>query len=114
MPMLDPWRVVTKSPATRFIFERNPYFHRVDPEGSSFPMSTGSSSISRRPGLFAAKANAGEVDLLARGLSMGDVPVLKEGEAAHDYRTLLWPFGARLGLRALSRTSTTNDPVWRS
>ena len=37
MPVLDPWRIVTKAPAQRFIFERNPYFHRVDPQGHQLP-----------------------------------------------------------------------------
>ena len=89
MPVLDPWRIVTKSPAQRYIFERNPYFHRVDPKGQQLPYVDRITVDLASSGLMAAKANAGEVDLLARGLSMGDVPVLKAGEAMHNYRTLL-------------------------
>ena len=64
-------------------------------------------------GLLAAKANAGEVDLLFRGLSMGDIPILKEGEKAKDYRMLLWP-NARGSEIALYPNLTVNDPVWRA
>ncbi|MDQ0467046.1 ABC transporter substrate-binding protein [Labrys wisconsinensis] len=112
MPVLDPWYVVTKAPAQRFVFERNPYFHRVDPEGHQLPYIDRVVVDIASAGLFAAKANAGEVDLQARGLSMADVPVLKEGEAGHKYRTLLWPI-ARGSAFALYPNLTTNDPVWR-
>src|SRR3712207_8715162 len=30
LPTLMPWRVMNAAPANRFIFERNPYYHRVD------------------------------------------------------------------------------------
>lgn len=63
-------------------------------------------------GLMAAKANAGEADLLFRGLSMTDIPILKEGEASHHYRTLLWPH-ARGSEIALYPNLTCNDPTWR-
>ena len=33
LPTLDPWRNTTKPPAEQFVFERNPYFHRVDENG---------------------------------------------------------------------------------
>ena len=37
MPVLDPWHVVTKAPAQRFVFERNPYYHRIDVAGHQLP-----------------------------------------------------------------------------
>ena len=37
------------------------------------------------------QANAGEADLLFRGLNMEDIPILREGERAKGYRTHLWP-----------------------
>ncbi|HSI39317.1 MAG TPA: ABC transporter substrate-binding protein [Xanthobacteraceae bacterium] len=113
MPVLDPWHIVTQAPAQRFIFERNPYFHRVDPEGHQLPYVDRVVADIAASSLFAAKANAGEVDLLSRGLAMGDVPVLKEGERLHGYRTLLWPI-ARGSAFALYPNLTTEDPVWRT
>jgi peptide/nickel transport system substrate-binding protein len=64
-------------------------------------------------GLLAAKANAGETDLLFRGLSMHDVPILKEGEKAKGYRTLLWQ-NARGSELALYPNLNAADPVWRA
>jgi peptide/nickel transport system substrate-binding protein len=111
-PTLGPWRVITAAPANRFLFERNPYFHRVDPSGRQLPYIDRVMVEIAAPGLFAAKANAGEVDILARGLTMNDAPVLKEGESSHDYHTMLWP-NARGSAYALYPNLNTNDDVWR-
>ncbi|WP_198411824.1 ABC transporter substrate-binding protein [Microvirga flavescens] len=112
LPTLQAWRVTNTAPATRFIFERNPYYHRVDTKGQQLPYLDRLVMDVSAGGLFAAKANAGETDLLFRGLSMGDVPVLKEGEKSHNYRTLLWPY-ARGSEIALYPNLNTVDPVWR-
>ncbi|MGE4219811.1 MAG: ABC transporter substrate-binding protein, partial [Alphaproteobacteria bacterium] len=37
LPTLQPWIGITAGPSERFLFERNPYFHRVDPEGRQLP-----------------------------------------------------------------------------
>jgi peptide/nickel transport system substrate-binding protein len=113
LPTLQPWRVTNTAPATRFIFERNPYYHRVDGEGQQLPYIDRIVMDVSAGGLFAAKANAGEVDFLFRGLSMNDVPILKEGEKAKGYKTLLWPYarGTELGLYPNLNTA---DPVWRA
>lgn len=113
MPTLDPWRVITKAPAQQFIFERNPYFHRVDPKGRQLPYVDRIVADVASTGLFATKANAGEVDLLFRGITTGDIPMLKGGEAWHNYRTLAWPI-AKGSAFALYPHLTCNDPVWRA
>lgn len=113
LPTLQAWKVMNAAPASRFIFERNPYYHRVDAAGQQLPyldrividISSGS--------LIPAKANAGEVDFQARGLSTSDIPILKEGEKAKGYRTVLWPI-ARGSEIALYPNLTVTDPVWRA
>lgn len=112
MPVLGPWLNTTEQPANRFIFERNPYYHRVDWAGQQLPYVDRIVIDISAAGLFAAKANAGDVDLLMRGISMADVPVLKQGEKDHGYKTLLWP-DARGSAYALYPNLTTNDPEWR-
>jgi peptide/nickel transport system substrate-binding protein len=113
MPSLNAWKVMTKAPAMRYVFERNAYFHRVDPEGHQLPYVDRWLVDLATASLFAPKANAGEIDLLARGLQMSDAPVLKEGEKGHGYRTLLWPV-ARGSAYALYPNLNTEDPVWRA
>ncbi|KAA2238236.1 ABC transporter substrate-binding protein [Salinarimonas soli] len=113
MPTLNPWRIATPAPASRFVFERNPYYHRVDTRGQQLPYIDRIVVDVAAAGLFAAKANAGEADLLARGLSILDVPILKEGERARGYRTLLWR-NARGSELALYPNLNVVDPVWRA
>jgi len=112
LPTLNAWKVITRAPARRFVFERNPYFHRVDPEGRQLPYVDRLFIDIATESLFAPKAAAGEVDLQARGLSMSEAPVLKRGEAERGYRTLLWPI-ARGSAYALYPNLTSATPVWR-
>lgn len=112
LPTLMPWRVTNAAPTNRFVFERNPYYHRVDKQGYQLPYIDRIIMDVSAGGLFAAKANAGETDLLFRGLSMGDIPVLKEGEKTHNYSTLLWPYARGTEL-ALYPGLNAVDPVWR-
>ena len=112
-PTLQAWRVLNRAPATRFVFERNPYYHRVDGAGQQLPYIDQIILDVSAPGLMAGKANAGEADILYRGLTMGDVPILKEGEKAKGYKTLLWP-NARGSEIALFPNLTVTDPVWRT
>lgn len=112
LPTLQPWMPTTRAPANRFVFERNPFYHRVDKAGRQLPYLDRIILDVAASGLMAAKANSGDADLLFRGLAMGDIPILKEGEKAHNYRTLLWPT-ARGSELALYPNLTTTDPVWR-
>jgi peptide/nickel transport system substrate-binding protein len=112
LPTLGPWRVTTAAPANRFAFERNPYYHRVDVKGQQLPYLDRILMDVAAAGLLAAKANAGETDLLFRGLNMSDVPILKEGEKAKGYKTLLWQ-SARGSELALYPNLNAADPVWR-
>ncbi|MFL5235976.1 MAG: ABC transporter substrate-binding protein [Microvirga sp.] len=113
LPTLQGWRVMNAAPATRFTFERNPYYHRVDATGQQLPYIDRVIFDVAAGGLMAAKANAGETDLLSRGLSMSDIPILKEGEHAKGYKTLLWLY-ARGSELALYPNLNTADPVWRT
>ena len=113
LPVLQPWKVMNTAPAQRFVFERNPFYHRIDVKGQQLPYIDRINMDISASGLLAAKANAGEVDLLFRGLSMHDVPILKEGEKAKGYKTLLWP-NARGSEIALYPNLNASDPVWRA
>lgn len=112
-PTLQAWTPRTRAPATRFVFARNPHYHRVDAAGRQLPYLDGIVMDVASSGLLVAKTNAGEADLMFRGLSMADIPSLKEGERAHGYRTLLWPV-ARGSELALYPNLTTQDPGWRA
>ena len=111
LPTLMPWRVTNAAPANRFVFERNPYYHRVDTQGQQLPYVDRIIMDVSAGGLFAAKANAGEADLLFRGLSMGDIPDPEGGrEGARATRPCSGPMRAARS----SRSIPTSTPRIRS
>jgi len=112
LPTLQPWVLQTKPPSTRFIFERNPYFHRVDPEGQQLPYidEVAFSIVSTK--LIPAKAAAGEAELQARNLNFENYPVLKRGEERNGYDVHLWRSGRGSQL-ALLPNQNALDPEWR-
>ncbi|MFC6747443.1 ABC transporter substrate-binding protein [Methylobacterium persicinum] len=111
-PTLQAWVPRTRSPATRFAFERNRSYHRLDTAGTQLPYIDRIVMDVASSGLMVAKTNAGEADLMFRGLTMPDIPSLKEGEKVHRYRTNLWPV-ARGSEIALYPNLTTLDPAFR-
>ncbi len=112
LPTLQPWRILTKPPASRFVAERNPFYHRVDSKGRQLPYFD--RVILQHAGvkMIPAKAGTGESDLQARGLSLSQVPFLKMNEPRSNYRVLLWQT-AKGSNFALFPNLNHNDPVWR-
>jgi len=93
LPALQPWVNRTPPPASRYVFARNPYYHRVDANGRQLPYIDQVVLSVAESRLIAAKCNAGESDLQARGLSFSDIMSLKQGETRSGYVTYLWPIG---------------------
>ena len=112
LPTLDPWRNTTKPPAEQFVFERNPFFHRVDENGRQLPyidkvmLNISSSSI------IPAKTGAGETDLQFTGIDFTDYTFLKDAEKRYPLKVNLWKRtqGSRI---ALLPNLNTADEVWR-
>ncbi|MGX9352020.1 ABC transporter substrate-binding protein [Shimia sp. W99] len=112
LPTLQPWMLATKDGKSRFLFVRNPYYHRVDTNGVQLPYVDVVEMQVVAPGLVAAKANAGEVDLQARGLDFKDTAILKKGEANGNYTTHLWGNGTASQI-AIYLNLNYNDDGWR-
>ncbi|MEZ5666855.1 MAG: ABC transporter substrate-binding protein [Alphaproteobacteria bacterium] len=113
LPTLEPWHLVTEGASDRLVWERNPYFHRVDPDGRQLPYVDRIVVNIAASDLIAAKTATGDTDLQARNLSLADAPLLKQNEAAHDYTMVLW--GTGQGSRhALFPNLNVADPVWRA
>ena len=104
LPTLQAWRVMNAAPGQPLRLRAQSLLPPRRHDGAAAalcrPRSSWTSSAS---GLFAAKANAGEVDLLFRGLSMSDIPILKEGEKAQGLQDPALALRARHRARALSQ-----------
>ncbi|UWQ41994.1 ABC transporter substrate-binding protein [Leisingera aquaemixtae] len=113
LPTLQPWINASPGKKIRHQFVRNPYYHRIDSRGVQLPYIDTVEMEIVTAGLVAAKSNAGEADLQARGLGFRDIPILRKGEKdGRDYKTYLWASGAASQI-AIYPNLNVNDPVWR-
>ncbi|MEQ9812022.1 MAG: ABC transporter substrate-binding protein [Azospirillaceae bacterium] len=112
LPVLQPWVNTTEAPSERFVFERNPYYHRVDPEGRQLPYIDRVLVNVADSSLISAQTGTGASDLQARHIRIDDFPFLSEGAEQNDYDILLWDtvLGNEI---ALYPNLNAADPVWR-
>ncbi|MFQ5766082.1 MAG: ABC transporter substrate-binding protein, partial [Rhodospirillales bacterium] len=112
MPTLQPWVPTTWPPSERFIFRRNPFYHRVDAKGHQLPYIDEIIMNISLGNLIPAKTGAGESDLQGRYIAFEDYTFLKENEKQHDFSVRLWSTvkGAQI---AIYPNLNTADPIWR-
>ncbi len=113
LPTLEPWVLKTLPPSSRFLFERNPFYHRIDDAGHQLPYVDEVAMSIVSASLIPAKAAAGDADLQARGLTFDNYTVLKQGERRNDYLVRLWR-SARGSELALYPNLNATDPQWRA
>ena len=113
LPTLQPWMNITRPPSERYVFLRNPYYHRMDSAGLQLPYIDRLVVDIANNKLIAAKAAFGESDLQARYIRFDNYTFLKENEDKHDYATRLWNTvnGSQF---ALYPNLNVTDPVWRA
>jgi peptide/nickel transport system substrate-binding protein len=112
LPSLQPWILKTRPPADRFVFERNPFYYRVDQAGHQLPYIDRVVLTIADSKIIPAKTGAGESDLQARYLRFDNYTFLKESEQRNDFKVRLWRTGPGSQL-ALYPNLNVNDPVWR-
>lgn len=113
LPSLQPWVNTTPIPSQRFVFLRNPYYHRVDENGKQLPYIDRVIMNIADGKLIPAKTGAGESDLQARHLNFSDYTFLKNSEKRTQNRVHFWDTtkGAHM---ALFPNLNVGDPVWRN
>jgi peptide/nickel transport system substrate-binding protein len=113
LPTLQPWVNSTKPPSERFVFKRNPYFHRVDPDGRQLPYIDEVVVYIAGSSIIPAKVGAGASDLQARYIRFDNYTFLKATEEREKQRVQLWKTarGARV---ALYPNLNVNDEVYRT
>jgi peptide/nickel transport system substrate-binding protein len=111
LPVVFSYTPTTEMPATRFVYDRNPYYWKVDPEGNQLPyidelvISTVESGETLR-----LQVLAGRSDLQYKRMDFDFFPLLKENETKGGYRVLLWT--TTMGTQtALFPNQNSNDPV---
>lgn len=113
LPTLQPWMITTPPPSERFLFVRNPYYHRIDPDGRQLPYLDRVVMSIADTKLIPAKTGAGEADLQARYLRFDTYTFLKAAEARTRTQVRLWRSGIGAEM-ALYPNLNARDPVWRA
>lgn len=113
LPTLEPFVLVTKPPSQRFVFERNPYYHRIDTAGTQLPYIDRVVLNIASGQLISLKAGSGESDLQARYLRFSDYTFLRQGAKKFSFDVRLWDtvLGSHL---AIFPNLTVKDPVYRA
>lgn len=114
-PVLNPW-ILKDVKGDSALFVRNPYYWRVDTAGNQLPyvdsilvlivQGEGASPVT-------VQAMAGEIDWETGGISLGDYPVLKEGESSDVYKVYLYPDTATSTALGFALNYTDKDPINR-
>lgn len=87
LPTLRAWTLTEVGPP--WIFERNPYYYKVDPEGNQLPYIDTLRWRAVEDGqMISMQAVAGEVDYQARGISLSDLPLYMQNQEQGDYRVI--------------------------
>jgi peptide/nickel transport system substrate-binding protein len=113
LPTLDPWRPRTKPPSEEYVFERNPFFHRVDTNGRQLPYVDRLRLLVSTTGLIPARAAGGEVDLQAKYIDFESFTFLKQAETRSHFDVRLWSHGEG-SEAALTPNLNAADKTWRA
>ena len=112
LPTLQPWYNSTYPPSERFIFKRNPYYHRIDGNGRQLPYIDRVVVNIASGKLIPAKTGADESDLQARYLRMDNYTFLKQAEKRSSFNVRLWKIGKGAHV-ALFPNQNNSDEVMR-
>lgn len=89
-PVLKPYVLSRQSPTLR-VYERNPYYSKVDPAGNQLPyMDRVYVMVASSVDVIVAKACTGQASLVGNPLKTTDIPLFKTGEKAGKYKTYIW------------------------
>ena len=113
MPTLQPWLNTTKPPSDRFVFVRNPYFHRVDPAGRQLPYIDRVVMDVVDNKIVPAKTGTGGSDLQARYLRFDNFTFLRKNGKRAGFAVHLWRIGKGAHM-ALYPNLNVKDPGWRT
>ncbi|MCD6290731.1 MAG: ABC transporter substrate-binding protein, partial [Anaerolineae bacterium] len=94
LPVIRPWKIVQAPPKTIVIFERNPYYWKVDPDGNQLPyIDRQRYTLVENVELVNMKGVAGEVDMQMRHMAFSNYSLFKENADKGGYRVFLWQMG---------------------
>jgi peptide/nickel transport system substrate-binding protein len=112
LPTLNAWVITRPPPASPILFERNPFYWKVDPEGNQLPYIDAVSVLMANGEIINFRLLAGETQMQGRHVNLANYPLLMENRERFGFRVYDWPRAAG-GLIALSVNLNHRDPVMK-
>ena len=112
LPRLWAWTVKSPPPAQPIMFERNPYYWKVDPDGNQLPYIDRVRFDIYDNETINLKAMNGEVGMQGRHLAIQNYPLFMEHREAGNYRLYHW-INSGGGENILAINLNHKDPVLR-
>jgi peptide/nickel transport system substrate-binding protein len=112
MPRLWPWVMSQPPPARPVVFERNPYYWKVDPEGRQLPYINRVTFEIYDPETINLKAINGELGMQSRHIQFNNYPLFKENQERGGYRVFEWTSGQG-GTNVILPNHNHRDPAMR-
>jgi len=111
-PTLTPWVSVQSESPGVMVFDRNPYYFKVDTEGKQLPYIDRIVSVQVEDvEMVNQRVLNGDVDFLRESTALVKVPLYKENEEKGGFRTVLTDMHVDSSLLYLNQTF--NDETWR-
>jgi peptide/nickel transport system substrate-binding protein len=112
VPVLTPWKPVTRIADSEFVLERNPYFWAVDTEGNQLPyFDRLSMELVEELEVLNLRAIAGNYTIQGRHIDFAKLPVIRENEVAGDYFVDFWASSSRNPAAVYFNMDYNGDPA---
>lgn len=112
LPVITPWKPVTRIADTEFVLERNPYFIAVDTEGNQLPyFDRISLELVEELEVLNLRAIAGNYTVQGRHIDFAKLPVIRENEVAGNYFVDFWGSSTRHPVAVYFNMDWIGDPA---
>jgi peptide/nickel transport system substrate-binding protein len=96
VPVMTPWKSVTRIASDEFVLERNPFFYAVDTEGNQLPyFDRVAVELVEELEVLNLRAIAGNYTIQGRHIDFAKLPVIRENEQQGNYFVDFWPSSTR-------------------
>ena len=109
-PTLRPWNIVSALTDQTLVFERNPYYWKVDAEGRQLPYIDTVEFVNMDASLYVQEKIAGNLDLTR--FDSADFPMYKASEAASQYQVMV-EVSPNWAAATLELNQAYRDPQYR-
>ena len=113
LPTIYAWKVKVTPPTSPTVFERNPYYWKVDTAGNQLPyIDFIEHQLVEDAEVLNLKAIAGELDMQLRHINFANFPLFQDSKEQGDYRVLQWVRGY-ITDTVIAPNNVHKDPVMR-